>query len=417
MLNLKKIALAQIAVASIAMAGEGPLDDGTDVCGVPVCQIEVTLDALSELDENQRYNYTNGLVSSYKESSDLAILNNLVESAAEFKKLSIEEGDADWVVRESSTLLNNSIFNLAKYSDIDAANLLSLFAQLDNQTKRYEVITYWASRLSEIENLNDLSELVLFAQNAGPISMSAGDEAWVVREINSLASNITIKLTNLDPVHEGVYSVQINSAPARQFGFDKIVVLDSTSEENLVVKFINSAYNRVAFQYSSTTLVGNTIRGRSMSNGGLNSQMELSFDRATGAISGSIQTTLAEQITFSGQQTFSASSVFRGEVATELNDDSVIGTMTGSILGIPGTLSVQSFLPGVYSVNFAADNGYIVMDFVGKFFKKNGVLAVTSANKVKLILAQRVVDGEVKWVGNTFSITNGGVTSAEFSSN
>ncbi|MAZ48378.1 MAG: hypothetical protein CME65_07435 [Halobacteriovoraceae bacterium] len=417
MFNLRKFALAQVAIATIAFAGEGPLEDGTDVCGVPVCQIDVTLEALGELNENQRYNYTNGLVTTYKESTDIKILNNLVASAAEFKALSQEAGDSDWVIREASTLLNNSVFNLAKYSEIDAANLLRLFAQLDNQTKRYEVITYWASTLSEVENLNDLSELVLFAQNAAAISSSAGDEAWVVRAINSLASDITVKLTNLDPAHEGVYSVQIDSAPARQFGFDKIVVLDSTSEENLVVRFINSAYNRVAFEYSSTTLVGNVISGKRISNGSLSSEMSLTFDRATGAVSGTIQTTLAQEITFSGKQTFSASNVFRGEVATELDDNSVIGSMRGSIFGIPGTLSVQSFLPGVYSVNFSADNGFIVLDFVGKFFKKNGVLAVTSQNKVKLLLAQRVVDGQVKWVGNTFSITNGGVTTAEFDSN
>ena len=145
--------------------------------------------------------------------------------------------------------------------------------------------------------------------------------------------------------------------------------------------------------------------------------MSLTFDRATGSVSGRIQTTLAQEITFSGKQTFSASNVFRGDVATELDENSVIGTMRGSIFGIPGTLSVQSFLPGVYSVNFSADNGFIVLDFVGKFFKKSGVLAVTSQNKVKLLLAQRVVDGQVKWVGNTFSITNGGVTTAEFDSN
>lgn len=417
MFNLRKFALAQVAIASLAMAGEGPLDDGTDVCGVPVCQIDVTMEALAELDENQRYNYTNGLVRAYKDSTELNVLNNLVEAAAEFKTLSQEAGDADWVIREASTLLNNSVFNLAKYSDIDAANLLRLFAQLDNQTKRYEVITYWSARLSEVENLNDLSELVLFAKNAAPISTSAGDEAWVVRAINALASDITIKLTNLDPAHEGVYSVTIDSAPARQFGFDKVVVLDSTSEDNLVVRFINSAYNRVAFEYSNATLVGGTITAKRISNGSLSSEMTLNYDRTTGAVTGSIQTTLAPQITFSGSQTFSASSVFRGDVATEMDEDSVIGTLRGSILGIPGTLSVQSFLPGVYSVNFSADNGFIVLDFVGKFFKKNGVLAVTSQNKVKLLLAQRVVDGKVMWVGNTFSITNGGVTSAEFESN
>lgn len=414
MFNLKNLLIAQLAFASLAMAGSGPLEDGSDVCGIPVCSLEATTSALSELDENKRYNYTNMLVSSYKDSADINTLENLVSAANAIKELTTVAGDADWVVREASTLLNNSIFNLAKYSDVDAANLIQLFAQLDNQTKRYEVISYWQNAVSEIENISDLSELVAFASQAANISASKGDEDWVPRAANSLASQITIKLTDLDPAHEGVYSVSITNAQSNKMGFDKVVILDSTSEKNLVVKFINSKYNKVAYEYSNAKIVGSKISGKMVSNASLSSTVELEYDRSSGAISGTIQTTQSTPIEFSGTQNFSASSVFAGEVAAELDGDSIVGEMNGSILGIPGTMSIRSFSPGVYSVHFAANNGLIVMDFVGKFFKKNGVLSVTYRNQVKLVMSLRVVDGQNKWTGNTFSTTNGSVTPVLF---
>ncbi len=414
MFNLKNLLIAQLAFASIAMAGSGPLEDGSDVCGVPVCSLEATTSALSELDENKRYNYTNMLVSSYKDSADINTLENLVGAANAIKDLTTEAGDADWVVREASTLLNNSIFNLAKYSDVDAANLIQLFAQLDNQTKRYEVISYWQNAVSEIENISDLSELVAFASQAANISASKGDEDWVPRAANSLASQITIKLTDLDPAHEGVYSVSITNAQSNKMGFDKVVILDSTSEKNLVVKFINSKFNKVAYEYSNAKIVGSKISGKMVSNASLSSTVELEYDRSSGAISGTIQTTQSTPIEFNGTQNFSASSVFAGEVAAELDEDSIVGEMNGSILGIPGTMSIRSFSPGVYSVHFAANNSLIVMDFVGKFFKKNGVLSVTYRNQVKLVMSLRVVDGQNKWTGNTFSTTNGSVTPVLF---
>lgn len=414
MFNLKNLLIAQLAFASLAMAGSGPLEDGSDVCGVPVCSLEATTSALSELDENKRYNYTNMLVNSYKDSADINTLENLVSAANAIKELTTVAGDADWVVREASTLLNNSIFNLAKYSDVDAANLIQLFAQLDNQTKRYEVISYWQNAVSEIENISDLSELVAFASQAANISASKGDEDWVPRAANSLASQITIKLTDLDPAHEGVYSVSITNAQSNKMGFDKVVILDSTSEKNLVVKFINSKYNKVAYEYSNAKIVGSKISGKMVSNASLSSTVELEYDRSSGAISGTIQTTQSTPIEFSGTQNFSASSVFAGEVAAELDEDSIVGEMNGSILGIPGTMSIRSFSPGVYSVHFAANSGLIVMDFVGKFFKKNGVLSVTYRNQVKLVMSLRVVDGQNKWTGNTFSTTNGSVTPVLF---
>ena len=51
-----------------------------------------------------------------------------------------------------------------------------------------------------------------------------------------------MKLTYLDPIHEGLYSVTLSDASQTvgTLAFDKIAVLDSSSSKNLVVSFINS---------------------------------------------------------------------------------------------------------------------------------------------------------------------------------
>lgn len=415
MFSLRKIFIAQVAFMSVAFAGTGPLDDGVDVCGVPVCDLDATVSALTELNENQRYNYTNKLVYTYAENTDINILENLVSTAKEIRTITTEAGDADWVIREASTLLNNSVFNLAKYSEVDADNLTKLFSQLDNQTKRYEVIAYWQVKVTEIEDVKSLSALVAFAMSAADISTAAGDEDWVPRAAKALASDITVKLTDLDPAHEGVYSVKMTAGEEMAVAFDKVIILDSTSEKNLVVKLINSKYNKVAFEYTHAKLVGTKITAQLISNGSLSSAIELNVDRMTGTITGSVQTTMAKKIEFKGSQNFSTRTVFGGDVPFELTENTVIGEMTGEILGIKGTMSVRSFAPGVYSAHFVADNGYIVLDFVGKFFPKNGVLTVTHKNMVKLVMALRSVDGELVWTGKSFSTTNGIVNTATFS--
>lgn len=420
MLKLGKLFAAHALIVSLSVPqlvmaqSADPLDDGVATCGVPVCSAMATVEVLKTLNENQRYNYTNKLVTAYKDSKDIKVLENLLSIAKEIKALTTSMGDADWVIREASTLANNSIFNLAKFSEPNAKNMLSLFAQLDNATKRYEVISHFQTELVNIEDTAVLNELVAFAIGAQKYTIQIGDESWIPRAASTLASDITVKLNALDPVHEGVYTVAVVQGDNKVLAFDKVVVLDSSSEENLVVNFMNSKLNTIVFSYSHATLVGNTISGKLISNGSLSSAFEMNFNRSTGALKGTITTTRSKQIVFKGNQNFSARTIFAGKVPYSLTENSIIGDMKGEILGIKGTLSIQSFLPNVYSASFVADNGLVVIDFKGKFFAKNGVLALTHANKVKLTLSLRQTANGVLWKGASYSSTNGKVIEASF---
>jgi hypothetical protein len=420
MLNLKNILatkaiLLTLTMGQAAWAQNGPLDNGTELCGIPVCSVELTVAALAELNENQRYNYANNLVRTYVDSKDIATLENLYAVAKELRSISQNQGDADWVIREASTLANNAIFNLAKFSAIKAEKLADLFSLLDGQVKRYEIITYWQQQITSIENTETLNEIVSFADLAASISLAKGDEAWVPRAAASLASEITVKLTALDPAHEGTFDVKVTKSDDKSLDFDKMIILDSSSEDNLTVYFMNTRLKQVVYSYTHAVIVGSTIKGKLLSNGSLSSTFELTFDRKTGLVKGTIQTTRSTQIEFVGQQSFSTRSIFAGKAPVELTVNSVIGSFKGEILGIKGTLSVHTFMPNVYSASFVADNGLVVIDFMGKFFPKTGVLALTHKNKIKLVVSLRENDSEIAWRGVSFSTVNGQVVNAQFS--
>lgn len=407
--NFKKLILLFVCMVFCSFAfGE------EKVCEVPVCDIEQTVTELTELNENQRYNFVNKLVVAHKESKDPVVLENLIAAADAFKKLSKQLGDADWVVRESSTLANNSIFNLAKYSEVNAQKMTALFKRLDNATKRYEVIAYWQGEISSIENVSILNELVIFADNAKEHTLSVGDEDWIPRAAGKLASDTTVKLTSLDPVHEGVYKVSIEGEARKYLAFDQVVILDSSSEKNLMVYFLNTRFNRVVFSYRDTLIVGNTIKGKTLPNNDMSSQFSLSFDRQTGDIKGIINTTRSKNIYFSGKQVFTNRTVFQGATPYMLEPNDAIGDFVGQIYGVKGVLSIESFSPNKYSASFVADNGALVIDFQGKFFPKNGVISLTHGNKVKLTIALRETDAGVVWRGYSYSTQNGKVVEATF---
>lgn len=404
-----------VAIFPIASFAGGPLDDGLNECGVPVCNVQETLSALEALNEDGRYNFSNKLLATYKDSQDESVLKNLLTVSKEIKTLSLDSGDADWVVREASSLKDSMVMGLAKYSQTDSDTMIAYFKELTSAQKRYEIIAYWIGALETIEDIKTLEKLVSFSQGAMNYSLEMGDEAWIPREAGNLISKITIKLTHLDPAHEGLYTVSITEGDMTGvLPFNKIAVLDSSSSENLMVVFFNSHYKKTSFSYSSTALAGNTITGKSLSNTDTSSVFEIKLDRSTGSVIGMIETT-DTKIKFTGTQNFSTRTVFAGTVPYNLTENDVIGEFEGSLAGLAGRLTVKSFTANIYSATFRTNTGSVKMDFLGKFFIKNGVLSLTSKNQVKLTLSLRENEkGDVAWKGFSFSTKNTSFAAAEF---
>ena len=374
-------------------------------CDVVVCDLTIKREELLNADQNVRGMYGINLMNKYKDSKDIAVLKNLTEIGQMLKDLSIELDDDDWVKRSGPDLINSVLLSIGKYSEINAKSFAHIYKTLEDQNARYAMVTYWNTKLAEIEDLDELEALIVFGQDANLISLENGDDAWVARAADEFVSDATIKLIALDPMHEGLYNVEITSATTDAFfAFDKVVVLDSSSSKNLMIVFINSKFRRVVYSYSNAVIEGSKMKGKFLSADGLKDNVfEMELNRATGELSGSIETT-TDQFNFSGNQTFSTRDIFAGDVPATLTDADVIGSMTGSLGGMVGKLTIKSFQPGVYSASFKSANGYIVMNFKGKFFAKNGVLSFTSNNKIKLTLAYRTDEnGVTAWRGASFS--------------
>ena len=387
-------------------------------CDVPVCDIQAQMLQLRNADHNARGMFGINLMEKYKDSQDVNILNNLYRVGKQLKSLNEELGDEGWVKRAATDLINAVVLGLAKYSQVNADQFTSFYKQLEDQNARFAMVSHWTSELENIENVKTFEALIVFADNASEVSVALGDDDWVARAANELVSEATIKLIALDPTHEGLYAVRVSETSLNNgaFSFDRVAVLDSSSEDNLVVVFINTKLRHTVYSYSHTTIKGNTVKGTFLSNADLANSFSFELDRSTGGIQGSITTT-SEVVEFKGEQIYSTNEVFRGESPLELEYDDILGQMQGKMAGISGTLSVRSFRPGIYSASFISDSGSIVLHFQGKFFPQNGVLSLTYGNEVKLTLALREVNGEIAWYGSSFSTTTATVSAAKFSFN
>lgn len=416
MKNVVKLTLALSLLSPMAFAQTNPIEDGVAACGVPACSIKDTVTALKQMNGDKRGMFAMNLKAKYKDTSDAKILENLYQLSLQMKTLSEELKDEDWIVRAAADLTNTVVFNLAKYSTVDGTKLVTYYKMFANQTSRYGLISYWQGKIASIEDLNVLNELVTFAEGARTHSINVNDEDWVARAAGSLISDITIKLTHLDPAHEGLYDVTLTDA-SQAVGilpFDRIAVLDSSSAKNLVVVFINSRLKMTVFSYNSAEINGNRVSGLFLSNGETANRFSFELDRKTGKVAGQIESTTHDKIEFSGKQLFSTRSVFSGKVPHEVDASDVIGTMKGELAGVPGTLTVRTFRENIYSATFAATTGSIVINFQGKFFPKNAVLSLTSADKIKLTLSLRETDKGIKWTGASFSTTTGTHAKATF---
>jgi len=417
---LRKLIVNTFAVATVMLPGMafagGPLDDGVNECGVPVCDVTSTVEALSGLNQNERYNYASKMKSTYANSKNKEILENLYLVAGKIETISASASDEDWVVRESASLANSMVVNLAKYSEVKSNTIMKYFKLLTNGQKRNEIIGFWSSFVNKTENVSELEQLIVFAQEARKHSIAMNDESWIAREAAALISKITIQLTHLDPAHEGLYSVRMTNAITLPgiLGFDKIAVLDSSTDSNLVVVFYNSKFRKTSFVFTSAAISGSTITGKILSNSSTSREFVINLDRNTGLVSGKIEST-DSIINFVGNQTFTTRSVFQGNVPYILNQNDAIGVFKGKIGKYEGTLVVKSFSPNVYSATFRTKSGAIKVDFLGKFFPKNGVLSLTSNNEMKLIVSLRNNGDKVEWSGFSFNTKNPSYKSATFS--
>lgn len=390
----------------------------TPSCEVPVCSISEEMTTLRTMNGDQRGTYAMNLKAKYKDSTDTKVLENLYNLSNELIALSTELKDEDWVLRASVDLKNTVLTNLAKFSEINASKLTGYYKAFGTPASRFNLITFWQSQLTKIEDVAALNELVTFAENARDISISLNDEDWIPRQATSFISEITIKLTNLDPAHEGLYNVSLTDA-SQAVGvlpFDRIAVLDSSSAKNLVVAFINSKLKVTVYSYNNAEISGNKVSGLFLSNGDMANRFSFELNRKTGEIAGAIESTKHDKIEFSGAQLFSTRTVFAGAAPKEVTTKDILGSMKGELAGVKGTLTIRSFRENVYSAIFAADTGSLVINFQGKFFPKNAVLSLTSNDKIKLTLSLRNNDsGIAEWKGASFSVTTGTTTNASFS--
>ena len=232
--------------AAIAQADTTPPVVST--CGVPVCDIPAAITALRAATENVRFSTITGYRGTYKNSTDLKVLQNLADFAvkAEAALKEIYSGDTshDYLAREAHSLYGDMVIGLAKYSPLNATVLAGYYSQLSGESNRYAVLLYWKGRISDFEDKDSLLALLDFFGKAEGISRDSGDPDYLAREAHGDQDTITARLVQLYPYFEGTYKIHVTCSIASgedvpmycQDNFiDRLVIMDTMGTNGIQV--------------------------------------------------------------------------------------------------------------------------------------------------------------------------------------
>ena len=145
------------------------------VCAVAVCDIPSELQKLRSDSQAQRFQEIVDLRNSYKNETQIAVLQNLLDFATQAGALFSQLKEEDWLVREAKNLANDALLKLSKFSQVDPSVLSGYYTQLTGEAARFEVITYWEGKIGDFEDQNQLLALGAFFKNAEAISTRAQD--------------------------------------------------------------------------------------------------------------------------------------------------------------------------------------------------------------------------------------------------
>ncbi len=414
MINLKKwVILSSLGFSLSGALFANPLADGTSDCGVPVCDVRATIDAVSALDANKRGEYALKLQADFKKEKNPEVLENLYVYGKElrdlYQTLMDRNGDDEWIFRAANDFVSGVILNLTRYSDFDAGKFSTYYQELAGQSSRYNMIAFWVAKVDNIEDATILNDLSIFARNARAYSLKVEDEDWVPREATSLLIKVTEKLMLLDPVHEGQYELKVKATGARvgKYELDQMTIVQSCLDGTLQVSFVNSEYSYQGFLFKEAELIGNIISGKTINALGQSAALELTFDRSTGNVQGTIETTLAT-LNFTGQQMISTRDAFMGVTPYKMSEEDILGRLRGTWGDLDGYFLIKRFKEYIYTATFVSEEDQVIVHFRGKFFEKSGVLSLSSESGIKVVMSLRNIDDKLRWRGYSFSVKGSG---------
>ncbi|MBC7690593.1 MAG: hypothetical protein H7222_02400 [Methylotenera sp.] len=431
--------MAGMNVNANPVRAEVPVD-GMSVCGMPVCDVTVELSRFKEMKQGARFAALSYYRTTYKSSRDLKVLQNLSDLAAGLTPLFKEVGEEDYMMREVASLSGDMLMGLAKYSALDAVKLAGFYGQIKGEGNRYQVVTFWKSRIADFEEKTPLLELITFFGKVADISTASGDPEYIAREAKSGENIITARIVELYPYFEGTYAITVKceAGPAgaripsfcnNQF-MNRLIVMDTLGAEGIAISIVNQQTGTVVYSFGNATLTNGGTKFTSTSTSASISKLDLVLNRDTKQITGTIMNTDSlANLTITGELIDSPAAVFdtasANKNAEAVSAEALNQVYRGDFAGRAVSLTLRNFVEnGTFAATMAFDafpNQRIHFQ-TARFYPKMGVLTLVGrqagSNRIKLTLffKRTVGSKRLEVSGMAYTALNGGVHAVKLSS-
>ncbi|MFN3454139.1 MAG: hypothetical protein ACK41T_04210 [Pseudobdellovibrio sp.] len=394
-------------VATLIVASLSSYTLADTECNVPVCDISAKLEEMKMMNQTDKAQTLKNLKNKYRAETNVKVLLNLKEFADRSKNLFVELKEEDWVIREAQYLQNSSRIGLIKYDSVSKEKLIENFKALTDEGSYFEVLNYWVTQIELLEDVNEVLDLVSFAEFARKFTIETKQEDYIVREAESIIAVGGKHVSRLRPVHEGTYSVSLKCSPRPQdckpglSAIKHLSIMESLTSKGILVSFTDTASTMVAYLYTNAELTNNGTHISGLSTEATPytrvSEMSLDINPVTGAVKGTIKDIESKgTITFTGTPKKRVSQYFTDSGPTRVvSVDQIAGKYKGGMIGIGATLSISKYSNGSVVGVATLSNGEITLPFkTGAYNSRRGVLVLTSPgvgseSDRKLVLALR----------------------------
>jgi hypothetical protein len=341
-------------------------------CTVPVCDIPAEIKVLRTQTENERFQYVSNLQKNYHHSTDATALANLREFGMEAANLFIEIHEEDWLVRAAKTLASESSVGLAKFQKpVKAETLIGFYKEVQTQEYRFAILSYWTSQIDTNEDAALLTELVNFASAARKISFADHEDEYMLRQADQILQKASARYTQLNPEHEGLYRVSITcrNDPRAQLSCsdlvmmtDRMTMIDTQSNNGLMVVFAATAVDTDAFEFALTSYTAEKIdaTSRIIEKPG---EMHATRDPVSGVIKGTLTTTRSLGINYDFVATPMRTARDFGKGAPMAANESIEGIYEGTWAGFKVQFIVNKFEDGTIRATLVQSDGENHIDF------------------------------------------------------
>lgn len=395
-------------------------------CGLPVCNVPATVQGLRTKSQGERYNQILALGRVANRSQKAAELSNIRDFARAAAAVFIELEEEKWLITAAKNLAQTCTQGLAAYSPVQADLLMGYFVDLPYEQNRYEILQHWEVKAKEMETRQELAELSRYFGEARRYCEQIEDGDYVIQVIKKAEQTLIERTFALQPIYEGVYSIQSTCEGSDRcdvLKVDRLVMVDTLGLEKLKVSFLKAASGISVFAFTGVAVGegGTELTAISRYTGiGSLTRLELKFDVITRKLTGKIETPeFVMHFTGTPVNGSAPIEVIEAQRATPpvspipvaVFDTSLVGTYGG----MAARLKVNVFDDDeVGATLFLGENGQYRLPFQnGRFYPKTGVLVLTSERpnmvtiKIVVSLKWTAGSGEVVAKGVSFLTTSG----------